>query len=200
MTATDQSAATTADHAARWISIAFHPLCQIYAVLMAVGSSHGWRGLGLALLAATLIAGIPGLALWRSVRTGRVSDMDVSHRHQRPLVLSLSLLSVVVAVLTLVALHAPPSLLALLAAMAAGVTVSAGVSTLWKASIHAGCTAGAAAVLGLALTWWATLALAPAVLAVSWARVHTGAHTPAQVVTGAAIGACIATVVYAALR
>lgn len=72
---------------------------------------------------------------------GRLSDMDVCDRTQRPLVLGLSLASLVVGVALLLFLDAPRTLLTVIAGLAAGGVVSAVVSRVWKASIHVDATA-----------------------------------------------------------
>lgn len=177
---------------ARWISILLHPICQVYFVLVLVGAKFGVRGVLLGLLAATLAAGIPGLTLWRFVRSGHVADMDVSQRHQRPVILGLSLVSLVLGFVVLVPLHAPSVMLRVLVAMGAGLVVAAAVSKLWKISIHAAVTAGAVMALGLVVSPWLFL-LAPLGVAVAVSRVVLGAHTVWQVLVGLLVGALVST-------
>lgn len=175
---------------ARWISIVLHPICQVYFVLVLVGAKFGVRGVLLGLLAATLAAGIPGLILWRFVRSGHVTDMDVSQRHQRPVILGLSLVSLVLGFVVLVPLNAPSVMLRVLVAMAAGLVVAAGVSKFWKISIHAAVTAGAVMALGLVVSP-CLYVLALLCVAVAVSRVALDAHTVRQTVVGLLVGALV---------
>lgn len=198
-TTRELTAHSTKQRVARLISTVFHPLVQVFVVLPLIGGQFGSRGLALGVLAATFIAGIPGAVLWWYVRRGRLSDMDVSDRAQRPLVLGLSLASLVVGVALLLVLHAPRTLLTVIAGMAAGVAVSAVVSRVWKASIHAAVTAGSIVILG-GLVSPAFFALTPAAVAVDWARVAKGDHSTPQVLVGTVVGAAIAAVTVLAAR
>lgn len=186
--------------AARAISRAAHPLVLVPLVLLTVGArTDGARGAWFGLLAAVFVAGIPGVLLWVATRAGRVVDMDVSRVEQRPLVLTLTLVSLLAGVALLVLAGAPRPLLVLLAAMAAGVLVAAVVSRFWKASIHTACAAGTCTVLVVFGPVWLGAVMTGVALAVGWARVRTGAHDVAQVVAGALIGVAIPGTVLALL-
>jgi hypothetical protein len=66
-------------------------------------------------------------------------------------------------------------------------------------SIHAGVAAGTVATL-VAVHGPVALAGVPLVLLACWARIRLSAHTTAQVVAGALVGAVIAGAVFPALR
>ena len=118
------------------ISRVAHPLAQVPFVLLVAGVRvAGVRGFWFGLLAAVFVAGIPGGLLGWATRAGRVVDMDVSRLEQRPLVLLLTLVSVLAGAGLLVVTGAPAPLRVLLASMAAGVLVAAVVSRFWKAAI-----------------------------------------------------------------
>jgi membrane-associated phospholipid phosphatase len=89
--------------------------------------------------------------------------------------------------------------IALLAAGGAGLVVFTVVTLWWKMSIHAGVAGGTALVL-VAVYGPVTLIAAPFALLSCWARVRLSAHTPAQVVAGALVGATIAGTVFPLLR
>jgi membrane-associated phospholipid phosphatase len=89
--------------------------------------------------------------------------------------------------------------LALLAAGGTGLVVFTVVTHWWKMSIHAGVAAGTAATLTAVYGPLALLSV-PLVLLAGWARVRLSAHTIAQVVAGALVGAVIAGTVFPALR
>ena len=69
----------------------------------------------------------------------------------------------------------------------------------WKMSIHAGVAAGTATTL-IAVYGPRALLGVPLVLLACWARVRLSAHTTAQVIVGALVGALIAATVFPALR
>ncbi|MFG1928920.1 hypothetical protein [Cryptosporangium sp. NPDC048952] len=94
--------------------------------------------------------------------------------------------------------HAPADLRALVWAMLAGLLVTRVVTAVWKISVHTAVMAGTVAILVLVVGPWAALAT-PLVPLVAWSRVRTRAHTLAQVVAGAIMGAGVAYSVFAAL-
>lgn len=177
---------------ARTVSRVAHPLVLAPFVLLVTGArAAGVHGVWFGLLGAVFVAGVPGALLWLATRSGRVMDMDVSRVEQRPLVLALTLVSVLAGVVLLVAAGAPRPLLVLLAAMAGGVLVAAIVSRFWKASIHTACATGTATVLCVFGPGWLAAVMAVVALAVGWARFRTGAHDLAQVIGGGLIGVLV---------
>jgi membrane-associated phospholipid phosphatase len=132
------------------------------------------------------------------IRKGRLSDRHLSLREQRPTMMIIGLVSVLVGLLVMVWLGAPREFLALVAAMVAGVGVALVISSFWKLSIHAACAAGSVAIL-VVVFGWLMLIWAPVVAAICWARVVLGDHTGRQVIAGAAVGALIAAGVMSAL-
>ena len=152
------------------------------------GSAASVAYLAVELLAAGLVAGFV-LFLRRSRRVG---DFWISSRSQR-IVPAVFLLAAFAALLgTLALLGAPEKLFLVTLSMGLASAAVAVVTLLWKASAHSA-VAGHAAVaalliLGLPLALLFLLVL-PAVL---WARVTTGAHTTAQALAGAGIGAAFA--------
>jgi membrane-associated phospholipid phosphatase len=79
--------------------------------------------------------------------------------------------------------------------MLASVAVLAGITTVWKISIHCAVAAGSVTILALLLGPW----VAPGYLLVgltAWSRVVLKDHTAAQVVAGSLLGAAAAAVTY----
>jgi membrane-associated phospholipid phosphatase len=177
-----------------WASEALAPTVLAAVVPVVVGgAAAGWPGVGLAAVGA-LVAVVPGLVLvLHLVRSGRVVDHHLSDRADRPRVLGAVLVGVVASALLQVVLGAPPALRVLFAAMAALLAVVVVVSTRWKVSLHAAAAAASLGALVAALGPWA-LAGGPLVALLASARVRLGAHTPAQVVAGLALGAAAAAV------
>lgn len=140
------------------------------------------------LFAAGLVAGFV-LVLRRRRRVG---DFWISNRGQR-IVPAVFLLSTFAALLgTLAFFDAPEELFLVTLSIGLASAAVAVVTLLWKVSAHSA-VAGHAAVAALLVL--ATPLAVPFLIilpAVMWARVTTGAHTKAQVLVGAGMGAAFA--------
>ncbi len=186
--------------AARLITELLAPIVLIFVllVLVAVHSTGSVvRGLVLGLVAAFFAGGLPYAVLILGVRRGRLGDRHLSRRQERPALMALGLGSVTCGYFVMRWLDAPGELLALVAAMVAGVAVALVVSLFWKISVHTACVAGSVCVVAI-LVHPATLVLAPLIVATAWARVTLRDHTPAQVLVGALVGAAVASAVVTA--
>jgi hypothetical protein len=191
-----------ADRLARIVSEVLAPAVLVAGLMLATGWHSGdepgvsrWWGLPGALFAA----GIPLAYVLRGVRTGRLTSHHIPEREHRRLPLLFGIASVAVGLPVLVLLGAPRDVPALMAAGGAGLLVFAAVTHWWKMSIHAGVAAGTVATL-VAVYGPVALIGVPAVLLACWSRIRLSAHTPAQVVAGALVGALIAATVFPALR
>lgn len=172
------------------------------ALLIAVAwrsASAAAQGAGWALLAVLIVILVPLLYVVRGVRRRRFSDHHVGVREQRPLPLLVGVASVLVAWALLAAAGAPRDLVALVGAMAVGLSASLLVTLVWKISVHTAVSAGAVVILAL-IFGPTLLILASLVVLVGWARVELGDHTPLQVLVGAGLGAVVAATVFALLR
>jgi len=150
-------------------------------------------------LGAALFAGVLPLAyLIRGTRRGRWSDHHVGEREKRPTVILVILASVLVGVGLLVLAGAPRELLALMAAMAAGLVVTLAVTLGWKVSVHAAVAGGTVVILALVFGPALNL-LWPVVALIAWSRVQLRDHTTWQVLAGAALGAAVASAVFTLL-
>ena len=202
MSVADAPVRDRGDLVARVATEAFAPAVLVGLLLVVVGWHAGeqpgvsrWWGLPAALFAAVL----PLTYILRGVRRGRFTDHHIPEREHRRGPLLIGIASVAVGLGLLVALGAPDDVVALLAAGAAGLVVFTAVTLWWKMSIHAGVAAGTVAVLTAVYGPVALLTL-PLVPLICWARVRLSAHTVAQVVAGATVGALIAAVVFSGLR
>ncbi|MEU7902731.1 phosphoesterase PA-phosphatase [Actinoplanes sp. NPDC049118] len=190
------------DRLARITSEVLAPAVLVAVLMLVVGWHAGdepgvsrWWGLPGALFAA----GIPLAYVLRGVRTGRLTSHHIPEREHRRLPLLFGIGSVAVGLPALVLLGAPRDVPALMAAGGAGLLVFAAVTHWWKMSIHAGVAAGTVATL-VAVYGPIALLGAPLALLAGWSRVRLSAHTTAQVVAGALVGALIAATVFPALR
>ncbi len=142
---------------------------------------------------------LPFLHLLRRVRQRRLTDIHVRRREQRPEVLLVGIISVAIGLVILALAGAPRELVALVAAMVAGLSICTFITLFWKVSFHTAVSAGAEVILVLVFGW-PLLALAPLVGLLGWARVELRDHTPVQVIAGATIGAAVAAGVFLLLR
>jgi len=182
------------------LSLFFQPILvgtYVIVALSLAGAASPAAGVGWALLAVGLCAGVPSLDLARRMRAHSVSDFQVAAREQRlrPLLVSLACTAVA---LTLVVLgHGPESLrIGLAAALVTG-TVMTVVTTQWKISFHAGSAAGAVVLMSWQFGGVATLLL-PLFAAVCWSRIYLRRHTLTQVLAGLVVGAALTAGVIAA--
>ena len=190
------------DRTARIVTEVLAPAVLVATLMLVVGWHAGeapgvsrWWGLPGALFAA----GIPMIYIMRGVRRGKLTNHHIPEREHRLVPLLFGLACVAAGLLTLVLLGAPRDVIALLTAGGAGLLVFTAVTRWWKMSIHAGVAAGTAATL-ISLYGWVALLTVPLVLLACWARVRLSAHTTAQVIAGAVVGAVIAGTVFPALR
>ena len=133
--------------------------------------------------------------LLRQVRKGHVTDHHVGLRTQRPRILLVFFLGVLVTLVVLLAVGSPPELIALIGASLVGLVVALTITFFWKISIHAGVAAGITTIFVILFGPWMLL-MAPLVMAVGWARVRLGDHTAMQVAAGTFIGALVSGIAF----
>jgi membrane-associated phospholipid phosphatase len=189
----DQPAATRL-RVARLLTDALNPFLvftTLYTLVAYGGSNIPQATLYVAveLAAAAFVAGY--VLLLR--RRRRVGDFWISARHQRlaPALVLLTTFAVLLASLAL--LGAPGTLLLTTLSMGLASAAVATTTLFWKASAHSAVT-GHAAAAGLLVLGLPGLLFALVLPAVLWSRVAVEAHTPAQVLSGAGIGAAFAAV------
>lgn len=139
------------------------------------------------LAAAAFVAGYVSLLQ----RRRRVGDFWISARAERlaPALILLGAFAVLLGALAL--LGAPEDLLLTTLSMGLGTATVAAVTSIWKASAHS-TVAGHATAAGLLVLGALGLVFVAVLPAVLWSRVASGAHTPAQVLAGAGVGAAFA--------
>jgi membrane-associated phospholipid phosphatase len=183
---------------AEWLSLVGSPFL-LAALLLLIVSWHAthrvWPALGWAALAATFVTLGPLALLLLAVSAGRVRNIDLDLRHERPWPMVMALFITVVGLTVLWALGAPHLLLILLFSTLVGGTIALLITLRWKISIHAAGAAGAATVMAL-LYGLQALPLLIGVVLIGWSRVVLGKHTWPQVVAGAALSAVITMLVF----
>jgi membrane-associated phospholipid phosphatase len=183
--------------AAERVSYLLEPKNWIIATTLAVGwHSDGAAGLAWGTFAALFAGILPMVFISRGVRRGQWADRYVGAKRPRLIVLSFLIASVAIGLGLLVVLGAPGELTGYIGCMLGSVAVLAGITTVWKISIHCAVASGSVTILTLLFGPW----LAPAYLLVAltaWSRVVLKDHTAAQVIAGSVLGAAAAVVTYA---
>lgn len=155
-------------------------------------SVRAWATLGVFFITAV----IPVISILMLIKAGRVSDMSVSERAERPTPLLIALVCYIVAGVYLWVLHAPTWLILFLVGAAVIATIELLISVRWKISAHAAAAGGLCGFvvwLGVknALTCDAFLLLSICIFIlgiVCGARLQLNHHTLLQVTMGAILG------------
>jgi len=185
-----------ADRLARWISILFDSSVLSFPVFVAFGwQSAQASGVLWAVLSLAIVTGIPLAYLLIGRRRGWVSDMELSHREERPRFILVSLSSDVLALVLLWLGNGPQLLRLLVLTYFCLAIVMFTISSFWKISMHLAGVGGFSTALVFVFgagALWAFLALP----LVSWARLHRRKHTLIQLVAGALAGIMVSYLVF----
>lgn len=180
---------------AKWISIFFDSSMLSLFVFPIIGwKAAEWVGVGWSIIALLILSGLPLAYILIGMQKGWVSDLELSHREERPRFILVSLSSDILALFILY-LGGAPRLVWLLALIYAclGITMFT-ISNYWKISLHMVGVSGFATILVFVFgpgAWWVFLSLP----IVAWARLFRKKHTPAQLLAGAIGGFLIPTIV-----
>ncbi len=128
------------------------------------------------------------------VRTGRLSDIDISRRSERAGPFLFGIVSVSVGLLVLSLTNGPRDLETALILTAISAVFMMVTTLWWKISIHASSIAGAATML-TALYGMVLLPSFLLLILVSWSRVVLRRHTVAQVVAGSLLSIALSLLV-----
>jgi membrane-associated phospholipid phosphatase len=177
---------------AQWCTYLLEPKNWLIITVVGVGGHvDGPAGVGWGLLAALFTAVLPTMFISYGIRRGRWDDRNVGSRGPRLIVLGFITASIAAGLILLIVLDAPRLLVGYLAFMLASVAVLAGITTVWKISIH--CSVASGSVALLALTYGPLVLPGFGLVALlAWSRVAVKDHTIAQVVGGTVLGAAAA--------
>lgn len=185
---------------ARLVTDLLEPKNWIVLVAILIGwSADRAAGIGWASIAILFAAILPIAFIKHGMKRGRWTDRHVGARQHRLIVMCFIIASVGTGLALLQILGGPAPVTALVVAMLATLLALMTITTKWKISVHSAVSSGAVAMLALSYGPW-MLAGFTLVALVGWSRVALRDHTPAQVLAGAALGAAVATAVFAALR
>jgi membrane-associated phospholipid phosphatase len=181
------------------LSRVFHPILLNMLMYLVVGyyglanraSGLAWSGL------CVLVSVLPPMLFYLvRKRRGAYTDGDISIRQQRNELYLVGFMWVLVATMALSALGLPrPHLAVMLTGLGLGL-IGGVINLFWKISVHAASIAALATIV-LLYSRELGIALGFCALAVGWARVRTGNHTPLQVLVGFV---CAAATVLAAFQ
>ena len=114
------------------------PVVVLVLLLISPAMEPGFPGtLWFGLLAAMFVCVLPLAYVLVMVKLGRITDHHVSDRRQRPALLLMTLVSVLVGLLVLHLLSGPAGVTVMIIALIGGIGVLAVVSAFWKMSGHA---------------------------------------------------------------
>jgi membrane-associated phospholipid phosphatase len=182
---------------ARILSTIFNPFLTALAlfVILAHASARNTLDFWWLLLLSTFFTSIgPMLYVFWLYGTDRISDLDMSVRHEREAVFSAFVVFYLLGTIVMWLVHAPRLMIAAMAAYTLSTLVVQYITRYWKISTHAiGITAPLVALTLLYGTQ--TLPFLVLIPMVCWARVYLKAHTVMQVIAGAVL-ATISTVLF----
>lgn len=128
------------------------------------------------------------------VRLGKLSDVDISRRSERPGPFFFGIISVTIGWIVLALTDGPKNLQTVLIITAISGVIMMAITLRWKISIHASSLGGVATVL-TALYGVVMLPTFLLLALVSWSRVALRRHTIAQVVAGSLASIAISLVI-----
>jgi membrane-associated phospholipid phosphatase len=182
---------------ARILSTIFNPFLTALAlfVILAHACSHSttefWT---LLFLTTTFTSILPMIYVFWLYSTDRISDLDMSQRHEREAVFGAFVIFYFLGALALFFIHAPQLIIASMAMYFASTLIVQYITRYWKISTHAlGITAPLVALT--LLYGQETLPFLVLIPMVGWARVYLKAHTLLQVVAGSAL-AILSTLIF----
>ncbi|MFJ4988702.1 hypothetical protein ACIP9H_33495 [Streptomyces sp. NPDC088732] len=185
---------------ARLITDRLEPANVIVLVSVGVGLAQDniLTGLLWALESIVFAAAIPVAYIKYGIKRGQWGDRHVTQRQRRLLLIPVIMASVGIGIGGMLWLDAPRQMLALTIGMLATLAMLLPITAFWKISVHTSVATGALAMLAIVYGPLVWLAL-PIVAVIAWSRVALREHTLAQTIAGAAGGALVAGVVFAAL-
>jgi membrane-associated phospholipid phosphatase len=174
---------------ARILSTVFNPFLTALAlfIILAHTTADGTLDFWKLLFLSTFFTSLgPMLYVFWLYGSDRISDLDMSVRHEREAVFSAFVLFYLLGAIALWLTRAPLLMIAAMAAYTLSTLIVQYITRYWKISTHALGITAALAVLTL-LYGNQTLPFLVLIPMVCWARVYLKAHTQLQVIAGAAL-------------
>lgn len=152
-----------------------------------------------AALHGLLVSLFPVVYIVVMLKRGAITDLHMKNRHERhkPFLVGTTGALVAWVILTI---YGAPLIVRRLALFDAGLLGILGlINVWWQISIHGAAIVGAVTISGVVFGLPIALTASPLVLIVAWARLYLKRHTLRQILAGAALGALMALLVFAAL-
>ncbi len=175
---------------ARILSTVFNPFLTALAlfIILAHATARNTVDFWWLLLLSTFFTSLgPMLYVFWLYGTDRISDLDMSVRHEREAVFGAFVVFYLLGTIGMWIAHAPRLMIASLAAYTVSTLVVQYITRYWKISTHALGITAPLVVLTL-LYGNVTLPFLVLIPMVGWARVYLKAHTVMQVIAGALLG------------
>jgi membrane-associated phospholipid phosphatase len=182
---------------ARILSTVFNPFLTALAlfVILAHASARSTPDFYWLLFLSTFFTSIgPMIYVFWLYGSDRISDLDMSVRHERESVFGAFVIFFLLGTIVLWMVHAPQLLIASMAAYTVSTLVVQYITRYWKISTHALGITAPLIVLTL-LYGTQTLPFYILIPLVGWARIYLRAHTPLQVLAGCVL-AIVSTVLF----
>jgi hypothetical protein len=140
-----------------------------------------------------------GMFVLYEVRRHVFTDIDVSHREQRPIFFAFVTFIALLYLFSLFILHGPLGLYVAVGGILGGLLVLALVNQRIKASIHVASISSFFTVLailygGISMLWLLVIPI------VAWSRIKTKRHTVSEAVVGCFLGIMLTLLVYAGVE
>lgn len=174
---------------ARILSTVFNPFLTALAlfIILAHASARSTFDFWWLLLLSTFFTSLgPMIYVFWLYGTDRISDLDMSVRHEREAVFTIFVIFYLIGAIVLWLTHAPKLMIASMAAYTVSTLVVQYITRYWKISTHALGITAPLVVLTL-LYGTQTLPFLILIPMVGWARVYLKAHTLLQVIAGSAL-------------
>lgn len=174
---------------ARILSTVFNPFLTALAlfIILAHASARSTFDFWWLFLISTFFTSIgPMIYVFWLYGTDRISDLDMSVRHEREAVFTIFVVFYLLGAIVLWLTHAPKLMIASMAAYTVSTLVVQYITRYWKISTHALGITAPLVVLTL-LYGNQTLPFLVLIPMVGWARVYLKAHTTMQVIAGSAL-------------
>lgn len=174
---------------ARIISTIFNPFLTALAlfIMLAHVSAHSTGDFWRLLFLSTFFTSLgPMLYVFWLYGSDRISDLDMSVRHEREAVFGAFVVFYLTGTIVLWAVHAPALIVASMAGYTLSTVVVQYITRYWKISTHA-LSITAPLVALVVLYGWQPVPFLVLIPIVAWARLYLHAHTFMQIVGGCAL-------------
>ena len=150
------------------------------------------------LVISLLFLVIAGFIVFLEVERGVFSDLDVSHREQRPLLFLIAFIICAIYLGCLVLFQAPRILMISAVGIGAGILVTSFVNRWIKASIHV--ATNTCVLLSCMIMYQLPLVTLLLIPLIAWSRIYIKRHTLSETIAGGIVGVLLTLLMYTTLK